>query len=135
LRFFIEETSKREIIVQLSLWDHFDISGGRWQDHPWNPENNVNIEPEMWTSYNDFYATLANNFLKGLKYQQKFVDKILSITTIYGNVLYNINNESSEGTEWENYWAIYINMYASNPGMDAFVTTMQFDPSASVRHV
>jgi hypothetical protein len=46
LRFFLDETHKRQIIVQLTLWDWFDLSGGgRFTMHPLNPENNINWEP------------------------------------------------------------------------------------------
>ncbi|MDZ7694546.1 MAG: hypothetical protein U5K69_26065 [Balneolaceae bacterium] len=41
LRFFLQETHERDIIVQLTLWDHFDLSGENWNVHPWNPANNV----------------------------------------------------------------------------------------------
>ena len=44
LTFFLDETAKRGIIVHLTLWDHFDISGSRWKKHPWNPKNNINLE-------------------------------------------------------------------------------------------
>jgi hypothetical protein len=49
--------------------------------------------------------------------------------------LYNINNESSLGAEWENYWAIYINKAAERAGKKIHVTSMQFAPGTSVRHV
>ncbi|MDA3880637.1 MAG: DUF6298 domain-containing protein [Prolixibacteraceae bacterium] len=49
LIFFLEETSKRDIIVQLTLWDHFDTSASiRWDKHPWNPLNNVNMGDNTW---------------------------------------------------------------------------------------
>lgn len=49
LTFFLDETSKRGIIVQLILWDQYDISSsGLWQVHPWNPDNNINMESGTW---------------------------------------------------------------------------------------
>ena len=47
---------------------------------------------------------------------------------------YNINNESSQGAKWENYWATYINKAAEQAGRQVYVTTLQFDPSSAVRH-
>jgi hypothetical protein len=135
LKFFLEETSKRGIIVQLTLWDHFDIGAPQWAVHPWNPENNVNMSPGSWTGRRDFYATLERNDQEGLGYQQRYVDKILSLTLEYGNVLYNINNESDEGALWENYWAQYINRAAAEKGRRVHVTTLQFDATGAVRHV
>lgn len=133
LTFFIDETAKRGIIVQLTLWDRFDITGSRWATHPWNPDNNISMESGLWTGQADFKATVAGDDPQGLHYQQKYVGKILSITLSYGNVLYNINNESSEGAIWENYWAQYINQIAEKMNRKAYVTTMQFDPTNSVR--
>ncbi len=135
LTFFLDATENRGIIVQLTLWDQFDLSGSAWENHPWNPQNNVNMESGSWTNRDDFYATVADGDRRGLQLQQQFVDRVLSITLDYGNVLYNINNESSEGETWENYWAQYIHRAADDAGREAYVTTMQFDPSNSVRQV
>jgi hypothetical protein len=136
LEFFLDETTKRDIIVQLTLWDHFDISSpDRWRAHPWNPENNINMAQGTWTGRRDFYATIEKNDQQGLEYQQRFVDKILSVTLKYKNVLYNINNESDEGELWENYWAEYINRAAEVNGRRVYITTLQFDAASAVRHV
>ena len=91
------------------------------------------MESGLWTGQADFKATVAGDDPQGLHYQQKYVGKILSITLSYGNVLYNINNESSEGAIWENYWARHINQIAEKMNRKACVTTMQFDPTNSVR--
>lgn len=135
LRFFLAETSKRGIIVQLSLWDHFDIGTARWAVHPWNPANNVNMEVGTWSGRREFYSTLSRDDQDGLGHQKRFVDKILSVTLDSGNVLYNINNESDEGTQWENYWARHIQQAARGRGREAYITTLQFDASNAVRHV
>jgi hypothetical protein len=121
--------------VQLTLWDQFDLGGASWGVHPWNPANNVTMPADTWASRADFYATVAAGDQLGLTYQHRFVDEILAVTLAYDNVLYNINNESSEGTLWENYWAQHIKRTAAAAGRTVFVTTMQFDPASSVRHV
>lgn len=88
LTFFLDETSKRGIIVQLTLWDKFDISSSkRWKIHPWNPDNNINMESGTWNGVRDFYASVSENNKTGLSYQQKFIDKLLSISLKYGNIL------------------------------------------------
>lgn len=42
----LRETAKRDIFVQIEIWDRFDYTdsggGDRWQLHPYNPKNNVN---------------------------------------------------------------------------------------------
>lgn len=136
LTFFLDETSQRGIIVQLTLWDIFDIrSSSRWGRHPWNPKNNINAETEAWHNYVDFFATVNSNALDELSYQQTYIDKLLSITLRYDNVLYNINNESSEEGEWENYWALYLKDLAAKEARKVYITNMQLSSSNAVRHV
>jgi len=127
LKFFLEETSQRDIIVQLTLWDHFD-----WGDnHPWI--SNVNLKSGLIEDDADFFASIYGNQDKLLSYQQRYIDKILSISLQYGNVLYNINNEGSTKKEWDNYWTSYIKQQAEEEGRKIYVTSMKFDPSSSVR--
>jgi hypothetical protein len=134
LEFFLKETHNRNIIVQLTLWDQFDL-GEPWPVHAWNPANNINYSGDVIGSRDDFYNTVESANDAVLSYQEKFVDQILSISLQFDHVLYNINNESSEGKIWENYWGEYINRKADESGAEVYVTTMQFDPSTSVRHV
>jgi hypothetical protein len=136
LTFFLEETSKRDIIIQLTLWDIFDIlSSSRWENHPWNPENNLNIESGTWNNGREFFTTIDKNAQDALSYQQLFIDKLLSITLTYDNVLYNINNESSESGGWENFWALHIKNAAKEAGKKVYVTNMQLSAVNAVRHV
>ena len=43
-------TGRRDIIVQIEIWDRFDYTDSRgsdrWQIHPYNPRNNVNYTYE-----------------------------------------------------------------------------------------
>jgi hypothetical protein len=135
LTFFLEETHKRGIIVQLTLWDQFDLGTNEWRSHPWNPENNINQETGHWSNRSDFYTTVDNDDREGLYFQKLFIDKLLSVSMQYDHVLYNINNESGESPQWENYWAQYINQTAESNRRQVNVTTMQFNPSDAVRHV
>jgi len=140
LKFFLDETQKRDIIAQLTLWDWFDLSGdeayGRFKLHPLNPENNINWESGTITNAWDYYGgALANNNLKVLDYQHRFIDKLISITAQYGHVLYNIGNESGLGVDWDIYWAWYIKKAARKHGQEIYVTTMLFAPESTVRRV
>ncbi|WP_111641441.1 hypothetical protein [Marinimicrobium alkaliphilum] len=141
---FLRETHKRGIIVQLTLWDQFDLS----PEHPWLSNKNIDTTStsagteaasgqEVFHEFSrsDFYNAVEDNNENLLQYQRKYVDKLLSYTLSYGHVLYNINNESSEGAVWENYWAQHLNQAGREAGRDVYVTSMQFDPSNSVRHV
>jgi len=145
LEFFLNETQERGIIVQLTLWDQFDLHS----EHPWLSNINLNFDPssedaetgngeEVFHEFSrtDFYRSVEDEDEDEsfLHYQQKYIDRLLSNTLSYGNILYNINNESSEGKIWENYWAQYIIQAGQEAGRVVYVTSMQFDPSTSVRH-
>ncbi|MEQ8880958.1 MAG: DUF6298 domain-containing protein [Cyclobacteriaceae bacterium] len=135
LSFFLEETNKRGIIVQLTLWDQFDIGGSNWNRHPWNPDNNINLESGSLTGREDFFSAVDNADQAVMKFQRLYVDQLLSITIPYGHVLYNINNESSESGSWENYWARYIKDVAKESGKAIYVTNMQLSATNAIRHV
>jgi hypothetical protein len=135
LTVFLEETSKRDIIVQLTLWDQFDLGGSRWDHHPWNPERNINMNPGIWKDRDDFYSTVDRNARDEFAFQKKYIDQLLSISLEYDNVLYNINNESSESIAWENFWASYVKNSAHKAGKKVCVTNMQLSATNAVRIV
>lgn len=137
----LREAEKREVIVQIEVWDRFDYtdSGGsnRWQLHPYNPKNNVNYSCEesgFAERYPDhpganrqpfFFTTpeQRNNAMV-LHYQQRFVEKMLSHTLKYGHVLYCVDNETSAEEAWGRYWACFIKERAAQKGKTVFVTEM-----------
>lgn len=59
------------------------------------------------------------------KYQEAFVDKMLSISLAYPNVLYCMNNEIGEPPEWGQYWAKFIRERAESTGMKVCLTDMR----------
>ena len=135
LVFFLDETKKRDIIVQLTLWDWFDIRRRSWPHHPWNPKNNINMPVGSVDSRDVFYNSVKDNNKKLLEFQRRYIETLLSITLKYNHVIYNINNESSVGRDWENYWAEFIHRTAGKKGRRVNVTSMQLDPSQAVRLV
>ncbi len=114
-------TSEREIIVQIEIWDRFDHSRDQWVSDPFNPKNNVNYtyeEAGLDSLYPDhpgrnkqpfFFTppTLKNNTVL-LRYQQRFVEKIVEHTLKYDNVLFCIDNETSGVEAWATYWANFV---------------------------
>lgn len=140
----LRETAKRSIFVQIEIWDRFDYtdSGGsnRWQIHPYNPKNNVNYTfatSGFAKNYPDhpgankqpfFYTTpdQRNNVIV-LKYQRKFVDKMLDISLRYDHVLYCMDNETKAQPEWGAYWAGIVKSRANQEGKQVFVTEMWDD--------
>jgi len=137
-------TGQRDIIVQIEVWDRFDYTdrkgtwGGRpWQINPYNPANNINYTSKqcgLAEAYPDhpsadkqpFFHTIPamddNKVLR--RYQEAFVDKMLSYSLPCGNVLYCMNNETSTSPIWGQYWMKYIKTKATEFGVDVYVTDM-----------
>ncbi len=136
LEFFLKETAKRDIVVQLTIWDWFDLAGTNLDRHPLNPANNINLEEGSISEREDYYGgSLKNNNEALLSLQKKYVDKVLSLTFQYGHVLYNMSNESSLGEEWETFWAKYVREKAQQASKKVFLTSMHLVPSNGVRYV
>jgi len=137
---FLELCAAREIVVQIELWATFDFYREPWSRNPFNPANNINYTPERvhlavdipthptWTQ-NDFFRSVPSqqSNLVLLGFPQKFIDKILSYTLNYGNVLYCMDNETSVTAEWGKFWSLYIKKVAAENGRK-FYTTEMWDP-------
>jgi hypothetical protein len=148
IEMFISEAKKRDIIVQLEIWDRFDLidgSWGSWPGSPWNPKNNKNYTTAssgLATSYGSF---ATHPFLLGVpghpdyekasearkkqydvvrRFQDKFIDALLSITLRYDNVLYCMNNETHIDPAWGLYWMNFIEDKAKARGKVVFTTDM-----------
>jgi hypothetical protein len=120
---FLRETKKRDIIVQLELWDMYAITGhDAWERQPWNPDNNINYTYQN-TSLDDRIG-FASQFFSGvpalnddpvlMSYQNSCVRKMLQICMKYDHVLYQIDNESSFPFEVSDYWANFIHNAAGD---------------------
>ena len=130
-------TAERDIIVQIEVWDRFDYSTKNWEPHPYNPKNNVNYtyaESGFAEDYPDhpgqnkqpfFFTTpQQRNNPVVLKYQQRFVEKMLSCTLRYDHVLYCMDNETSAQEAWGAYWAEFIRQRAKQAGKQVCLTEM-----------
>ena len=137
---FLSACSNREIIVQIELWATFDYYRDNWNVNPFNPKNNLNYTAERvqmptevsshptWTENNFFWTipTQENN-LRVLEFQQRFIDKLLSISLQYDNILYCMDNETSVTSEWGKFWSLYIKKIAKENGKQIYTTEM-WDP-------
>lgn len=148
IEMFIAEAQKRHIIVQIELWDRFDLidgSWGAWPGSPWNPKNNVNYTKAssgLAVSYGSFGTHPFLQTVPGhpeyenapepgkqqydlvRSFQDKFVDKLLSTTLQYKNVLYCMNNETHADPAWGKYWMRFIERKASALGKNVPTTDM-----------
>jgi hypothetical protein len=134
---FLELTAERDIVAQIEVWATFDYYRDNWAVNPFNPKNNINYTaeetglPEVVDSHpvrteNNFFWSVPkeNNQQIVLKYQRKFVDKMLSYSLKYGNILYCMDNETSVTPAWGEYWATYIKEKAKEAGTAVETTEM-----------
>ena len=131
-----EETQKREMIVQVELWDQWEFYKGSYDKTYWNPKNNLNYSSsatELETflpkepykqSPAFFYANSDHNKTVVLKYQRAFINKLLEVAKPFNNIIYQIGNESTEPQDWNDYWAKYIK---NNAGKKVYVTDQRED--------
>jgi hypothetical protein len=152
---FLKATQQRDIIVQIEIWATYDfysrgshILDGKtaWERNPFNPGNNSNYEEAGSGLFYLFRSTgqeIINPFFNTtlplpepfdfstkpvvLAYQQKFVDKLLSISLNYDHILYCIDNETQADPKWSRYWAQYIRGKAGEQNRRVEITEM-FDP-------
>ena len=143
---FYTRAYEREVIVQIEVWDRFDYTDAKapnWRRHPYNPVNNVNYTEEesgLAAHYpnhpnaNDqpffFTPPELDDHATVLRYQNRQVDKMLSIALRYPNVLYCIDNETSGAEEWGAYWADRIRRRAKQVDRSVYITEMwdQWNP-------
>ena len=137
---FLELCAEREIVAQFEMWDRFDFARDPWQHNPFNPKNNVNytakesglkqvIDTHPGQRESAFFRSvpaLEHNALL-LRFQRLQVDKHLSISLCYDNVLYCMDNETNESPEWPKYWAEYIREKAGAAGVAVELTEMWND--------
>jgi hypothetical protein len=132
---------ERGIIIQIEVWDRFDFSTTHWDSSPWNPTNNVNYTHEQ-TGFAAKYPRHSSqdqqpffHSIKGMaRYSRKldpvrmrqeaFVDKMLSHSLPYDNVLYCMNNETSTPAAWGQYWIQFIKAKAAGKGVTVCTTDM-----------
>jgi hypothetical protein len=142
--------SERDIIVQIELWDphdYFRREGDRgigdnngWELCPYNPRLNINYtaEESQLAETIEFYHTrrpTRHNFfytpptMKDIpvvrRFQEDFVNKIMSISLRFSNVIYCINNEIAEPPEWGIYWAKHIRALAEKEGKQVYLSDMR----------
>jgi len=131
--------SRRDIVIQIELWDRFDfaIYMQSWSRNPYNPRNNIRytaaesglkevIRTHPGRRENAFFRSvpaLENNRMV-LRCQQAQVDKMLSLSLPYGNVLYCMDNETNESAEWGSYWSNHIKRKAAEAGIEVHTTEM-----------
>ena len=140
----LELTERLGVIVQIEMWDRFDLTDAKgndyWQRHPYRPANNVNYteaESGLADRYPDhpganrqpFYFTTpaqrANTCV--LRWQNRYVAKVLEHSLRHYHVLYCIDNETKADAEWAMYWRDFIAARAREAGRGVCITEMWDD--------
>jgi len=134
---FLELTAARDIVVQIEVWATWTFYGDYWAEQPFNPKNNTNYTAEEsglpesidygpWQRIQPFFRSVPdlddNEPLR--RYQEAFVDRLLSYSLQYGHVLYCMDNETDTDPEWGWYWARYIRDKAAQQGLHVETTEM-----------
>jgi hypothetical protein len=134
---FLNACAARDIIVQIEIWATFDFYRDVWAVNPFNPKNNRNYDTARTKLHtvvpthptyrgNPFFRSVPemDNNARLMIYQQRFVDKLLSYSLGYDNVLYCMDNETSVTASWGRFWATYIKMKAMLAGREVLATEM-----------
>lgn len=141
---------ERDIIVQIEVWDPWDYFRSEaaigfgdgnvgWESCPFNPALNINYSSEETglEEVVDYTLHTPNQHLffqtppslqdipEVRQYQEAFVEKMLSVSLQYPNVLYAIRNECREAKEWARYWARFIREKAKRNNREVFITDMR----------
>lgn len=138
----LQLTADRGIFVQVELWAFHDFNRTTWPPNPWRPANNVNYDTtntrlkdtavNLGTDRHEFFFTVPalNDDERVLRYQNRFVERILASTLKHDHVLYCITNEIHPqfSPEWGWYWAGYIKAKAAKTGKQIEVTEMFWEP-------
>ena len=101
LQTFLSYASSKNIIVEITIFNPWG-SRANWDTSPWNPANNVQTYS---VTKGDKLYTLENSEVTVL--QEAFVDKVLSETSSFDNIFYEIANEGG-GTSWTRHFINYI---------------------------
>jgi len=132
-------------------WDAYNrgILNTGWEHHPWNPDRNINyteaesgVDPTHRTntwSHSFWYCVpyLDNDpqqpaQMKGggifLDYLHAYVDKILSYSFQYDNIIYIIENETYDPLPFGSYWVDYIKQKGIAAGKEIYVSNMVGNP-------
>jgi hypothetical protein len=126
LRALLDRALGHGLVVAVEIWEDWSITRGRggardpgpdraWNGHPFNPRHNVNYGAETLPvdareCDAPFYRTIPalDHNRTVLRLQERYVERLLSITAGYPNVLYSLSNESRASLAWSRYWADFL---------------------------
>jgi hypothetical protein len=131
LKPFLREAEARGIYVELTLFEGFRSRG--FAESLYAEANNINrlgLQPREVTSD----AALGNPSLMAI--QHAYVDKVLAETAEFGNIIYEIANETG-GKQWVAHLIDYIHCHSTHLSrlVSAGEQTSPFDPRTGVNDI
>lgn len=134
---FLTQARELNVIVQIELWATFDFYREQWNANPYNPANNSQLTTanskleKEWPHHPArkpqpfFFSVPGHNNAKALlALQERYVEKLLSISLQFPNVLYCSDNETRAPKEWGEHWAEFVRRKARDRGYDVPFTEM-----------
>lgn len=106
IEILLTECEARGIVVQIELFDHWNLTARWWDDGPWSKlsdqSGNTNPDSANWRFF-DAAATSETG-----KMQCEYVDWVIEVGSRHGNVLYQVANESTASERWETAMRAYV---------------------------
>jgi len=137
LRSRVQEAGRRGIYVGVMLFEGWvqQQKGGKWRDHPFHPDNNVNgIDGDAnGDGIGTDVHTLATPMVTRL--QEAYVRRVIDTVGDLDNVLFEIGNEcGSYSTEWQYHLVRFIKeCEATKPKQHPVGMTFQWSPNSKLR--
>lgn len=131
LKPFLREAETRGIYVELTLFEGFHSSG--FAESLYAEANNINL-PGLQPADVTSDIALSNPGLMAI--QHAYVDKVLAETAEFGNVIYEIANETG-GKQWVAHLIEYIHHHPMHPCrlVSAGEQTSAFDPRTGTNDI
>lgn len=134
-RNFLTETQKRDVVVQVEIWDPSEHLGSEWEISPFNPRNTASYgggaQPLPDTVDDDgsmrdhpFFRSVPelDEHATVLRIQEGFVGKVLSVCMEFDRNIFSVDSESEGSAEWSAYWSEFIKSRGQASGRSLRVT-------------
>ena len=128
---FLREAAKRGIYVELTLFEGFHSKS--FAESLYCDRNNIN---GLGLTYREVTSDSALHNPHLMSIQEAYVDKILMETAAFGNVIYEIANETG-GRQWVAHFVEYIHRHATHRDrlVSAGEQSTSFDPMTGTNDI
>lgn len=132
LETYLTYASGLGVVVEIDVWDLRGISGGSggrgiWMSSESEPLIKATLEKEFLPGEHPFFQTVPGSMQHREKYgavldiQRYFVDRMLTTTLPFTNVIYNVQVPDNSLIPWMVYWAKHIEASGKGQGRTALI--------------